>query len=81
MMASPSSVGIANGCINGDRDPTEQKLDTTKKSATDTSDKSFLETFNLTHDNLNGYELKFDDANWARNINALKPIVTSLKFP
>jgi len=43
-------------------------------------EKSFLETYNLTHDNSNGYELKFDDTNWTRNINTLKPIVIFILF-
>lgn len=39
------------------------------------SDKMTLETYNLTHDNQNGYQLKFDDTNWDRNLNGLKPLV------
>ena len=38
-------------------------------------EKNVLETYNLTHDNSNGSTLKFDDKNWSKNLNNLKPIV------
>lgn len=34
-----------------------------------------IQTYSLTLDNNNGYELKFDDAIWTKNINNFKPIV------
>jgi len=34
-----------------------------------------IQTYSLTLDNNNGYELKFDDAMWTKHINNLKPIV------
>jgi hypothetical protein len=43
-------------------------------------DKTVLETYNLTVDNMNGYQLKFDDMNWSINMNGLKPLVISLFF-
>jgi hypothetical protein len=39
------------------------------------ADKTFIETFNLTHDNI---ELKFDDSDWNYNMNVLKPIGLSI---
>ena len=41
-------------------------------------DKAVLETYNLTVDNTNGYQLKFDDMNWSINMNGLKPLVRNL---
>jgi hypothetical protein len=38
-------------------------------------DKTLIETFSLTHDNI---ELKFDDSNWIRKMNVLKPIGLSI---
>ena len=38
-------------------------------------DKNSLETLTLTHDNMNGYKLEFDDIDWKKNINSLKPLV------
>ena len=38
-------------------------------------EKNVLETYNLTHDNSNGSTLKFDDKNWYKNLNNIKPIV------
>jgi len=35
-------------------------------------------TFNLTHDNSNGFTLKFDDINWCKNMNSLKPLGLSI---
>ena len=40
-----------------------------------TIEKNKLETYNLTHDNTNGFSLKFDDVNWTKNLNSLKPLV------
>ena len=37
-----------------------------------------LETFNLTHDNSNGFRLEFDDTNWSKNMNVLKPLGLSI---
>ena len=39
------------------------------------NEKNSLETYNLTHDSSNGYTLKFDDVNWNKNLNSLKPLV------
>lgn len=41
-------------------------------------DKNKIETYNLTHDNLNGYKLKFDDIDWEKNLNSLKPLGLSI---
>lgn len=38
-----------------------------------------LETFNLTSDKNDGFKLEFDDANWSKNINLLKPLVNLCK--
>ena len=52
---------------------TQQSQQIKKKA---TLEKDFIETYNLTHDNCNGYQLKFDDINWTKNVNSLKPLVT-----
>ena len=41
------------------------------------TEKNVLETYNLTHDNSNGSTLKFDDKNWSKNLNNLKPLVNN----
>ena len=61
---------------NANKDASEQhEISLAEKKLFQNKEKSFLETFNLTHDKLNGFELKFDDANWSKSINALKPMV------
>ncbi len=42
------------------------------------TNKNVIETFNLTHDNSNGFTLKFDDINWCKNMNSLKPLGLSI---
>lgn len=56
-----------------------QNFNETGKSGTFKSpiqaDKTHLETFNLTVNNpFNGFRVKFDDTNWAKSINCLKPL-------
>lgn len=72
--ANNNVVQVANA---DESNEVETKVDETSKTQLG-AEKSFLETYNLTHDNSNGYELKFDDTNWIRNINTLKPIVINL---
>jgi hypothetical protein len=76
---SPEHLGSQN-CANSVSNANKEASDHNESSLVEkklfqNKEKSFLETFNLTHDKLNGFELKFDDANWSKSINALKPIV------
>ena len=70
---------VQTGTISNEPGELEKKVDEISKKQL-SGEKSFLETYNLTHDNSNGYELKFDDTNWTRNINTLKPIVILMQF-
>lgn len=57
-------------------DVDDEKLNETKKISC--IDKKVIETFNLTHDCTNGYQLKFDDKNWTNNMSSLKPLGLSI---
>ena len=46
-----------------------------KKQKSKHAEKNMLETYNLTHDNSNGFKLKFDDINWIKNSQNLRPLV------
>jgi hypothetical protein len=48
-------------------------------SVSRSENKPILEAFSLTQDSINGYELKFDDANWSRCLSSLKPLVNKIK--
>ena len=64
---------VTNQIDSNDLNKNEAKINQRGKNNVE---KCFLETYYLTHDNANGYELKFDDPNWSRNISVLKPIVS-----
>lgn len=70
---SPSQLSM-NKDDSNDKNNEKLLLNNSLRKLNNT-DKTFIETFNLTHDNI---ELKFDDANWIRNIDVLKPIGLSI---
>lgn len=72
-------AAVSSPKVVDERDEQSQNFNETGKSATFKSpvhtEKTHLETFNLTVDNANGFKVKFDDTNWAKSINCLKPLV------
>lgn len=41
-------------------------------------EKKILDTFNVTHDYTNGFQLKFDDTNWCQSLSMFKPLGLSI---
>lgn len=84
-MVSKSDPGHASSMIglgvNSTSSPNNQDIaiNVSKFQKELSIEKNAIETYNLTHDNSNGYTLKFDDKNWSKNITSLKPLVI-LKF-
>jgi hypothetical protein len=61
---------------DGIKHTTKAKFNSQKSERfVNTENEPKIQTYSLTLDNSNGYELKFDDAIWTKNINNFKPIV------